>query len=250
MKSLSWIVIVTMLLTGASIAPINVDAQTEKGWGKSWEDWINDMTGTGPTVPGKLHPGKMRAVDANMARALNENNDVRRINTDKYGRPKWNKGVWLEDAKGNLGIIPMGSSTSKPDVFPRRENHHALFLLSKRGSPEIGPEDPCVLIVTASAIQSSASARAQRSLTFSHANGEPFLRGNLSGNKWSFKRVGNRSQFTSRNCPQAFHDPPDGGIGECIEDYDIPDFWELPCGTVYWYACGAYIVYRCVRDNW
>ena len=248
MKRLAWILIVAMVWATAFTLPINVGAQTSGNGERNWEDVIIDITtGTGPTIPQRLRPGRTRAINTNMARALNEKEDVRRLSAVKYGSPRWNKGVWLEYPKGNLGIIPMGSSESKPGIFPRREEHHALFLL-KKGSRGAGTLDPCVLVVTASTTQSSASASVRRSLSFSNANGDMFLTGNLSGNKWNFKRVGTKNQFASRNCPQAFQDP-DGGVGDCILETDVPEIAETPC-EMFWLSCTAILVGNCIVENW
>src|SRR4029450_2764386 len=99
MKFLSWILILSIVSAAALVSPLTAAAESPDPWGKDWEDVINVLTGTGPTVPSRVRPAKARAINASAARALAENDAVKLVNAARYGRPLLSKGVWMEYPK-------------------------------------------------------------------------------------------------------------------------------------------------------
>ena len=239
MKFLALILVAAIVSAALLVSPTAGAAETPDPWGKDWEDVISVLTGTGPTIPSRIRPSKASPINASAAKALAENKSVKLVNASKYGRPLLSKGVWLEYPRINVAVAPMRSRVSKPGGFPRREIHNAMLLLKRRPT-----DDPCVLIATFSVAQASSSARVQESVTFSTARGTPFLSVKKSGKRLVLERLAKGATFTGAPCLQA-----DGGIGDCINDTDVPDIWEPPC-EFFWLPCAAVTVAKCIGDHW
>lgn len=189
---------------------------------EKWNEIFDDLTSTGPVAPKEFRPTRTADLSAQDVQRYQKLESVRRLNTARFGRPRWGGAVLAEyEKRGKVVAVPLRSTA---------EVSHTLLLF-----PRNAGGDPCVALLT--------TRSKEKLVTLSNARGEAFLRGKVTGKTLKFERAASGKLSAGSNCPVA-----DDGIIDCTLDYDVPDILEPPCAAAFG-ICAAWIVLDCVGDH-